>query len=231
MELDRLVDDAGARARAGVDLDVAVGERVRGVGEPEQPGELRVRVHGDQVAARLNPVAEHLRLGGGERLVAEDRHVVGVEHRRRNVREIGRGEFVQPLGAKDLGVVAAERVGGAGDHQDRAAGALVRRRGWRRRGRERPGVVGAERIPGRVTDPSGAALDRRRVLGRILERAVRVERHLPLCRAIADVRGNDRVRGIAKLNGGAVDRARVHRLVEGRRDVGAGGDATGAAAR
>ena len=63
VELDRLADDAGARARGGVDLEVGVGQRVGRVAEAEQAGELRVRAHRDQVAARCTQLVSSRDLG------------------------------------------------------------------------------------------------------------------------------------------------------------------------
>ena len=173
--LDRLADDAGARSGRGVDLEVLIGQRRTGGRQSEQAGQLRIGPARDQVAARLHPVAQHLGLGGAQRSVSEDRDVVRVQGRRRDVGDVGRGEFVQSLGAQDLGEVAAERVGGVRDHQDRAARSLV---GWRwrwRRGREGPGRVGGEGVGGArvVSDAAGPALHGRRVGGRVLQRGIR----------------------------------------------------------
>ena len=55
VELHRLVDDAGARRRRGVDEQVGVRQRGRGVGQAEQAGQLLVGPHRDQVAAARSP--------------------------------------------------------------------------------------------------------------------------------------------------------------------------------
>ncbi len=150
VELHRVGDDAGAGRTGGVDAHVGVGERRARVGEAEQAGELLVGPHGDQVAAAVHPGREHRDLRGGERHVAEDRRVMRREHGRGDVRDVGHLERVQALRTQDLGVVAGERVGGLRDHQDRAAGSLVGAGPGRRRGRERPAVVGGEGVAGAV---------------------------------------------------------------------------------
>ena len=76
VELHRLRHDPGAGLPRGVDAHVRVGQRGAGVGQPEQPGELLVRAHRDEVAAAGDPVAQHRHLARGEREVAEDRDVV-----------------------------------------------------------------------------------------------------------------------------------------------------------
>ena len=82
-------------------------------------------------------------------LFAEDHDVVASSTAASRSADVGDRELVQALGPQDLGVVAAERVGGVRDDQDRAARALVGRRRWRRRGRERPGRSAASGLPAR----------------------------------------------------------------------------------
>ena len=68
------------------------------------------------------------------------------------MRDVHRGELVEPLGAQDLDGVAAERIGGRADDEDRAARSFGGRRRRRRGGRERPRDVRGQRVAGQVGD-------------------------------------------------------------------------------
>ena len=71
-------------------------------------------------------VAEHRHLRGGQRHLSQDHDLVAAQQQGRHVRDVGRRELVQPLGAQDLGAVAPEGVADGGDDQDRSSRALVR---------------------------------------------------------------------------------------------------------
>ena len=120
------------RVRRRCPPEVRVGERPAGGRQAQQARELWVRTHGDQVAAAVHEAREQRDLGGGERHLAEDRHVVRREQRGRQLGDVDGAIAVEPFGREDLDVVAAERAGRAGHDQDRSARALVgRRRGGR----------------------------------------------------------------------------------------------------
>ena len=99
---------------------------------PSRPASCGVGPHRDQVAAAVDPVGEHRDLAGAERDLAEDRRRRSRRARRRDVGDVGGGELVEPLGAQDLRVVAAERVGAR----------------WRSRGSARPGPRRAAAVAG-----------------------------------------------------------------------------------
>ena len=93
-----------------------------------------------------------LDLGGGQRRLAQENHVVVVQSRRVDRRQVGRCELVDAFGAKDLGGETREAAGSADralDDQDRSAGSLVQRRRWRCGRREGP-VDRGHRVAGCV---------------------------------------------------------------------------------
>ena len=126
--LHGLVDDALSRRRCGVDKQVAFAERSPGGGQAEQARQLRVRSHGDQVAAVVDPVRDQAHFGGGQRHFTEDDPLMAVEQCGGQVGDIGGCEFVQALGAQNFSIVPAERIGGARKHEDRSTRTFVGRR-------------------------------------------------------------------------------------------------------
>ena len=115
--------DARPGRSGGVDAQVGViaGGTPEGR-DPEKARKPRVGAHGDQVAARVDPVGEHRRLCIAQRRAREHDHVVAAQQRgRQAVHRRGR-EVVQALAAHDLRDVVPELVGAARcDDQDRSA--------------------------------------------------------------------------------------------------------------
>ena len=84
-----------------------------------------------------HPGGQQRLLGVGQRGLREQHDLMAGQVGRCNQgRRVGDGELVEPLGAQDLGVVAAERVVAVGDHQDRPFRPGIGR--GPRGGRERP---------------------------------------------------------------------------------------------
>ena len=152
VELHRHAGDAGAGRARLVDVDVAVGHGGAGGREPEQPGELGVGPHRDQIAAGLDPAVEHRDLGVVQRGLAEHDDLVGRQRLRAQAAQRRDRELVEPLGAQDLRVVAAERV--VRDDEDRSARPLAGAGLRGRRGR-RPGAAGDREQHGQCGDASG----------------------------------------------------------------------------
>ena len=150
----------GARGRGRVDLQIAFGERGARVGQAEQSGQLLVGPHRDQVAARSDPVGEHGHLRRGQRHFAEDDDVVVGQHRRRDRGDVDDRERVQPLGAQDFCVVAAERIAVLRDDEDRPSGPSVGGGGGGACRGEGPGVVRGERVARGVLDAARSTLQR-----------------------------------------------------------------------
>ena len=78
--LDRLVDDAGPGRRRRIDEQVGIRHRRWLRRQTEQRRELLVGPRGNQIAARVHPVAKHRHLSRGQRDFAEDDDIVGGEH-------------------------------------------------------------------------------------------------------------------------------------------------------
>ena len=127
---------AGGHAAAGRGRDRRVRDCAARVGDPEQRGEHRRRLHRDQVAAALHPRRQRRRLVGAERSRREHDHAMAGEQAGAERPDVGDVELVEALAAQDLGHVAAEAVGAGGHDQDRPTGRRGNGCRGRRSGRE-----------------------------------------------------------------------------------------------
>ena len=219
MELNRLVGDSCSWYHRRIHLQIRIVERAAWRAQAQQPGQLCIRAHGNQVTTSIDPVAEQGHLRAAQRHLAKDHHIVAVEYGGRNLNDVSDGEGIQAFRTQNFGIVATEWIGRIGNNQDRPAWPFVGRRQWRANRGERPGSVGCKWVSGNVLDAIRAALDERAVGRRVRKGRRWIQRRSSRCRIVADRRRHQRVRSIAQLERVAAHRRFVHQLVEYNTDI------------
>jgi len=113
-------------------------------------------VHGDQVAARIDPIGEQGYLRCVKRHVTQDRNLVAVKQGPGHIADVGHQEFIQTFGPQYFRVVPAEGIRRAGNDEDWSAWAII----WRLSlSSKRPTVIGGQWVSGHIRHTRSASHD------------------------------------------------------------------------
>ncbi len=163
VKLNRASHDPRPRRRTRIHLQVRIRKRRPRIRQPEQPRQLLVRPHRNQVPARAHPTTQRGHLPRTQRHIPQHHHIKLTQERRRDRRDIDRRERIETLVAQDLREIRGERVGRRRHDEDRRLRSIRR---------ERPAHVRRERIPRRIGHTTRATLHLGRVHHAELQRTL-----------------------------------------------------------